>query len=222
MLEITSIRITKLESTTNIKGIVSIIFNHQFVVKSIRIAENQGSLFLLFPNKGQYSNKTQFKESYVHPIYQEIRKSVTETVINCFKECEIGWNQFDFETNNHESVISQVIFYDGKEDESILKSVSIVLDEAIAIHDIEIKKDGSGELTVAYPEVIAHEKTHPIVYPYTKEIESLVNQIILDLYKLDPEKSYRKYVNGIKHNVHDAVIEDYTTHETKDKKKENK
>ncbi len=217
MLEITSIRITKLESNTNIKGIVSIIFNHQFVVKSIRIAANNGSLFLLFPNKGQYSNRTQFKESYVHPISQSVRASITELVIRCFGECQVGWNQFDFETNDHPAIISQVIFYDGKDNEDVLKSVSIVLNESIAIHDIELRKVEEG-YTIRYPEVVAHEKVHPIVYPYTKEIEDLVNHMIIALYDTNPEKVYRKYVNKTQNTIRDMSVEDFHTNEKKDKK----
>lgn len=78
-MQITNIRIRKIDKEGMVKGIVSITLDDAFVINDIKIIESNKSLFLSMP-----SRKDQRDGSYrdiAHPINSETRLYIQNSVI---------------------------------------------------------------------------------------------------------------------------------------------
>lgn len=82
-MEITSITIRKMGSEGKMKAIVSVTFDHSFVVHDIKVIEGNNGYFIAMP-----SRKTQdgeFKD-IVHPINSEFREKLSSAVMQKYFE----------------------------------------------------------------------------------------------------------------------------------------
>ncbi|MDW7659691.1 MAG: septation regulator SpoVG [Bacillota bacterium] len=82
-MEITSITIRKMGSEGKMKAIVSVTFDHSFVVHDIKVIEGNNGFFIAMP-----SRKTQdgeFKD-IVHPINSEFREKLSGEVMQKYYE----------------------------------------------------------------------------------------------------------------------------------------
>lgn len=82
-MEITSITIRKMGSEGKMKAIVSVTFDHSFVVHDIKVIEGTNGYFIAMP-----SRKTQdgeFKD-IVHPINSEFREKLSGEVLAKYRE----------------------------------------------------------------------------------------------------------------------------------------
>ena len=76
-LEITDIRIKKINSEGKMKAVVSVTFDNAFVVHDIKIIEGQDKLFTAMPSRKTPDNE--FKD-IAHPINSQMRE-LLETAI---------------------------------------------------------------------------------------------------------------------------------------------
>jgi len=82
-MEITSITIRKMGNEGKMKAIVSVTFDHEFVVHDIKVIEGANGFFIAMP-----SRKTQdgeFKD-IVHPINSEFREKLSSAVLAKYRE----------------------------------------------------------------------------------------------------------------------------------------
>ncbi|SFG18730.1 stage V sporulation protein G [Lachnospiraceae bacterium C7] len=82
-MEITDIRIRKVEKEGKMKAVVSITIEDQFVVHDIKIIEGEKGLFIAMPSRkaadGEYRD-------IAHPINSETRTRLQEMILTKYKE----------------------------------------------------------------------------------------------------------------------------------------
>lgn len=82
-MNITDVRVkVSTNKDSKVKGFVTITFDNQIVVHGIKVLEGERGLFLGFPSK----KKDDKYVDIIHPISEDVRKSITDTVIAKFNE----------------------------------------------------------------------------------------------------------------------------------------
>ena len=87
-MKITNISMKKVESDTRLKAIVSIEFDHCFVVNDIKILDGNKKtegLFIAMPSRKQQDGT--FKD-IAHPINSETREMIQKAIIDKYYEDE--------------------------------------------------------------------------------------------------------------------------------------
>ena len=79
MINITNVKITKVEGNMRVKGIASITIDDSFVVHDIKILETQNGLYVAMPSRRTPSG--QYKD-IAHPINTEAREVIQRAVLN--------------------------------------------------------------------------------------------------------------------------------------------
>lgn len=83
MINITNVKITKVEGSMRVKGIASITIDNSFVVHDIKILESQKGLFVAMPSRrtpnGDYKD-------IAHPITAEAREIIQKAVLNEYEK----------------------------------------------------------------------------------------------------------------------------------------
>ena len=82
-MEITDIRIRKIDTDGKMKAIVSITFDNAFVVHDIKVIEGKKGLFIAMPSRRALDNE--FKD-IAHPINPETRNQLQEMVLSKYQE----------------------------------------------------------------------------------------------------------------------------------------
>lgn len=85
-MQITDVRVRKMESDGKMKAIVSVTFNNEFVVHDIKVIEGNNGLFVAMPSRkgsdGEYRD-------VAHPINADMRQILHEKIIEAYQlECE--------------------------------------------------------------------------------------------------------------------------------------
>ncbi len=85
-MQITDVRVRKMESDGKMKAIVSVTFNNEFVVHDIKVIEGNNGLFVAMPSRkgsdGEYRD-------VAHPINADMRQVLHEKIIEAYQlECE--------------------------------------------------------------------------------------------------------------------------------------
>lgn len=83
MINITNVKITKVESSTKVKGIASITIDDSFVVHDIKILESEKGLFVAMPSRRTPAGE--FKD-IAHPINAETREIIQKAVLNEYEK----------------------------------------------------------------------------------------------------------------------------------------
>lgn len=83
MINITNVKITKVEGNMRVKGIASITIDDSFVVHDIKILEGQSGLFAAMPSKKTPTGE--FKD-IAHPINAEAREIIQKAVLNEYEK----------------------------------------------------------------------------------------------------------------------------------------
>lgn len=81
-MEVTDVRIRKIQEEGKMKAIVSVTFDDQFVVHDIKIIDGQNGLFVAMPSRKMPDGE--FRD-IAHPINAETRQKVQEAI---FEEYE--------------------------------------------------------------------------------------------------------------------------------------
>ena len=82
-MQITDVRVRKVNDEGKMKAIASVTFDDEFVVHDIKIIEGQNGLFIAMPsrrtNDGEYRDIT-------HPINSETRNRIQEIILKKYEE----------------------------------------------------------------------------------------------------------------------------------------
>lgn len=84
-MEITDVRLRKIEGENSIKAIASITFDEIFVVHGLRVIQGESSLFVVMPSKKTPTGE--FKD-IAHPLQQEMRDEITKKVLEAYDKAE--------------------------------------------------------------------------------------------------------------------------------------
>lgn len=102
-MNITDVRIRKINDEGKMKAVVSITFDDEFVVHDIKIIEGQNGLFIAMPSRKM--GEGDFRD-IAHPLVSETRNRIKEAI---FAEYENVLNEKDGETVNfNEDSLDQV------------------------------------------------------------------------------------------------------------------
>ncbi|RKD20912.1 stage V sporulation protein G [Caminicella sporogenes DSM 14501] len=82
-MNITNVRIRKLNEAGKMKAIVSVTFDNAFVVHDIKIIEGQNGLFIAMPSKR--INEGDYKD-IAHPINAETRAKLEEIIFTEYEK----------------------------------------------------------------------------------------------------------------------------------------
>ena len=86
MINITEVKVVKIENNIRVKGIASITIDDSFVVHDIKILESEKGLFVAMPSRRTPAGE--FKD-IAHPINSEAREIIQKAVINEYEREDI-------------------------------------------------------------------------------------------------------------------------------------
>ena len=82
-MQITDVRIRKIEKEGKMKAVVSITIENEFVVHDIKVIEGEKGLFIAMPSRkagdGEYRD-------IAHPINSETREKLQQLILEKYKE----------------------------------------------------------------------------------------------------------------------------------------
>lgn len=82
-MEITDIRIRRIETMGKLKAVVSVTFDDMFVVHDMKIIEGQEGFFVAMPSRRTPSGE--YKD-IAHPINSDARAMVQTAILDMFKD----------------------------------------------------------------------------------------------------------------------------------------
>lgn len=81
-MEITDVRVRKINNEGKMRGIVSVTFDNEFVVHDIKIIEGQSGMFVAMPSRKTPSGE--FKDT-AHPINPDTRRKLQEAIMEKYE-----------------------------------------------------------------------------------------------------------------------------------------
>ena len=82
-MQITDVRIRKVENAGKLKGVASVTFDEEFVVHDIKVIEGASGMFVAMPSVKNSAGE--FKD-VAHPIKTELREKLSKTVLEKYFE----------------------------------------------------------------------------------------------------------------------------------------
>jgi stage V sporulation protein G len=82
-MEITDVKIRKIQTEGKMKGVASVTFDDVFAVHDIKIIETDDKLFIAMPSKKTEDNRYR---DIAHPTESNMRKELSDAVIAKYKE----------------------------------------------------------------------------------------------------------------------------------------
>ena len=83
-MEITEVRVRKVNSGNRVKAVAQITFDNEFVVHEIKVIERPEGLFIAMPRR----KKNDRYYDIAHPINQQVRDKLTKAVVDKYEEAE--------------------------------------------------------------------------------------------------------------------------------------
>lgn len=87
-MQITDVRVRKIEKEGKMKAIVSITLDNEFVIHDIKVIEGEKGLFIAMPSRkaadGEYRD-------IAHPINSETREKIQDMILNNMRQ--LLWRQ---------------------------------------------------------------------------------------------------------------------------------
>jgi len=84
-MNITDVRIRRVETDNRMKAIASITLEESFVIHDLRVIQGDEGLFVAMPSRK--TSNGEFKD-IAHPINHETRKELEQFVINAYNNLE--------------------------------------------------------------------------------------------------------------------------------------
>ena len=84
-MQITDVRLRKVNSENRMKAVASVTFDNEFVIHDIKVIESQDGLFIAMPSRKTPNGE--FKD-IAHPINTETREMLQKTIIEKYNETE--------------------------------------------------------------------------------------------------------------------------------------
>ncbi|MDY3796112.1 MAG: septation regulator SpoVG [Agathobacter sp.] len=82
-MQITDVRIRKIEKEGKMKAVVSITIDEEFVVHDIKVIEGEKGLFIAMPSRK--SNDGEYRD-IAHPINSDTRERLQTLILDKYKE----------------------------------------------------------------------------------------------------------------------------------------
>lgn len=82
-MEITDVRVRKINTEGRMKAVASVTFDNQFVVHEVRVVEGQNGLFVAMPSRK--TQEGQFRD-IAHPIDASTRAMIQSAVVGRYLE----------------------------------------------------------------------------------------------------------------------------------------
>ena len=86
-MEITDVRIRKLDVEGKMKAVVSVTFDNEFVVHDIKIIESQNGLFIAMPSRKTPDGE--FKD-IAHPINSATREKIQTAILDKYQSMAVA------------------------------------------------------------------------------------------------------------------------------------
>ncbi len=86
-MEITDVRIRKIDAEGKMKAVVSVTFDNEFVVHDIKIIESQNGLFIAMPSRKTPDGE--FKD-IAHPINASAREKIQNAILERYETNSAG------------------------------------------------------------------------------------------------------------------------------------
>ncbi len=96
-MNITDIRIRKINNTSNMKAIISVTLNEEIVIHDVKVIDGDKGLFIAMPSRKIASGE--FKD-IVHPINSSARQTLQYAILEKYKEA------INIEDNNNSNLES--------------------------------------------------------------------------------------------------------------------
>ncbi len=84
-MNITEVRLKKVQTEKKMRAVASITFDDEFVVHDVRVIEGQNGLFVAMPSRKTPAGE--FRD-VAHPITSEAREMIEKAVLNEYNENE--------------------------------------------------------------------------------------------------------------------------------------
>ena len=81
-MEITDVRIRKIDSEGKMKAVVSVTFDNEYVVHDIKVIESQNGLFIAMPSRKAPDGE--FRD-IAHPINAETRGKIQSAILDKYE-----------------------------------------------------------------------------------------------------------------------------------------
>lgn len=86
-MEITDVRIRKVDTDSKMKAVVSVTFDDEFVVHDIKIIEGQSGLFIAMPSRKM--GEGDFRD-IAHPLTSETRNRIKDAIFAEYEKMPEG------------------------------------------------------------------------------------------------------------------------------------
>ena len=80
-MQITDVRLRKVNSENRMKAVASITFDNEFVVHEIKVIESQNGLFIAMPSRKTPNGE--FKD-IAHPINADTREKIQKAILEAY------------------------------------------------------------------------------------------------------------------------------------------
>ena len=84
-MQITDVRLRKVNSENRMKAVASVTFDNEFVVHDIKVIESQNGLFIAMPSRKTPDGE--FKD-IAHPINTETREKIQSAILAAYEEAK--------------------------------------------------------------------------------------------------------------------------------------
>ena len=84
-MQVTDVRVRKIEKEGKMKAIVSITLDNEFVIHDIKVIEGEKGLFIAMPNKKMATGE--YKD-IAHPINSKVRGFFENAILNEYHNCK--------------------------------------------------------------------------------------------------------------------------------------
>ena len=84
-MEITDVRLRKVNSENRMKAVASVTFDNEFVIHDIKVIESQNGLFMAMPSKKTPNGE--FKD-IAHPINKETREKIQQAILEAYENSD--------------------------------------------------------------------------------------------------------------------------------------
>ena len=84
-MEITDVRIRRIDDESKMKAIASITFDGEFVVHDIKVIDGQNGLFIAMPSRKVGDGE--FKD-IAHPLSSETRNKIKDAILEAYNNVE--------------------------------------------------------------------------------------------------------------------------------------
>ena len=92
-MEITDIRIRKVEAEGKLKAYVTVTFDESFVVHNVKVIEGDNGIFIAMPSRK--TRKGEFKD-VAHPINTDFRNKMQEQILDSYANSEHTTDDLDY------------------------------------------------------------------------------------------------------------------------------